>query len=44
VAIADRLPVLTPAQEEAALAEAGFTDVALFYAVLAFRGWVATAP
>jgi tRNA (cmo5U34)-methyltransferase len=44
VAIADRLPVLTPAQEEAALAEAGFTDVALFYAGLAFRGWVATAP
>jgi tRNA (cmo5U34)-methyltransferase len=43
-AIAERLPVLTPAQEELAMAEAGFTDVALFYAGLAFRGWVATAP
>jgi tRNA (cmo5U34)-methyltransferase len=38
-----RLPLLTPAVEEDLLREAGFMDVALFYAALSFRGWVATA-
>jgi tRNA (cmo5U34)-methyltransferase len=42
-AMRSRLPVLTPAQDEALLREAGFTDVGLFYAALSFRGWVAYA-
>jgi len=42
-AISERLPLLAPDQEEALLADAGFTSVQLFYAGLAFRGWVATA-
>ncbi|MFA6113330.1 MAG: class I SAM-dependent methyltransferase [Sphingomonas sp.] len=42
-AIMERLPVLSPEQDEALLREAGFSDVELFYAGLAFRGWVGTA-
>lgn len=38
-----RLPVLSAADEEALLREAGFRDVALFYAAFSFRGWVASA-
>lgn len=41
--MAERLPVLTIAEDEALLAEAGFVDVSLFYAALSFRGWVALA-
>lgn len=41
--MADRLPLLTAAEDEALLREAGFTDVALFYAAFSFRGWVAVA-
>jgi tRNA (cmo5U34)-methyltransferase len=41
--MAGRLPLLTPADEEHVLREAGFEDVSLFYAALSFRGWVATA-
>jgi len=37
------LPILTPERDEAILREAGFTDVALFYAAFAWRGWVAHA-
>lgn len=40
----DRLPLLTPDEEEAMLRDAGFEQVELFYAALSFRGWVATAP
>jgi tRNA (cmo5U34)-methyltransferase len=40
-AIGDRLPVLSPEDDEALLREAGFDDVRLFYAALTFRGWVA---
>lgn len=40
-AIGDRLPILSPDEEEALLEEAGFTDVELFYAGFTFRGWVA---
>ncbi|WP_374675466.1 class I SAM-dependent methyltransferase [Ideonella sp.] len=40
--MAERLHLLTPEQEEALLREAGFVDVALCYAALSFRGWVAT--
>ena len=35
------LPVLSPEQDEALLRDAGFADVALFYAGFTFRGWVA---
>jgi len=36
----EHLPLLTPAQEEDLLREAGFTDVELYYAAFSFRGWV----
>lgn len=39
----ERLPLLTPAQEEDLLREAGFNDVELYYAAFSFRGWVGTA-
>lgn len=42
-AIGTRLSILAPEDEEAMLREAGFSDVALFYAGLSFRGWVAYA-
>jgi tRNA (cmo5U34)-methyltransferase len=38
-----RLPLLSVAEEEELLREAGFLDVELFYAAFSFRGWVATA-
>jgi len=41
--IMERLPILSPAQDEALLCAAGFSDVELFYAGFAFRGWVGTA-
>lgn len=36
----ERLPVLSPEQDEALLREAGFSNVELFYAGLTFKGWV----
>lgn len=42
-AIRDVLPVLSPAREEALLAQAGFDDIELFYVGLMFRGWIASA-
>ncbi|MEO7432778.1 MAG: methyltransferase domain-containing protein [Dokdonella sp.] len=41
--IGERLPVLSPEDDEALMREAGFVDVSLFYAAFTFRGWVATA-
>lgn len=41
-AIGERLPLLSPEQDEAILRDVGFTDVALFYAAFTFRGWVGT--
>ena len=41
--IGTSLPLLGPEDEEALLEEAGFTGTRLFYAGLAFRGWVASA-
>ena len=41
--MAERLPILPAAEDEALLREAGFTNVALFYAALSFRGWIAEA-
>lgn len=43
VAIDTRIHILTPAQDEAVLREAGFSKVSLFYAAFSFRGWVAYA-
>jgi tRNA (cmo5U34)-methyltransferase len=40
-AMSERLPLLSPQQDEALLRQAGFADVALFYAAFTFRGWVA---
>ena len=40
-AMKDRLPVLSPAQDEAVLHRGGYKDVELFYAALSFRGWIA---
>ena len=42
-AIAARLPLLSPEEDEALMREAGFMEVALFYAAFTFRGWVARA-
>lgn len=42
-ALAEHLPALSPDEDEALLREAGFSDVALFYAAFTFRGWVARA-
>ena len=42
-AIATRLSVLAPEEDEAMLRQAGFSDVSLFYAGLSFRGWVGYA-
>lgn len=41
--MAERLQLLSPDEEEQLLREAGFVDVALFYAAFSFRGWVAVA-
>ncbi|MHA6643671.1 class I SAM-dependent methyltransferase [Mesorhizobium sp. A623] len=40
-AISERLPTLSPEKDESLLKDAGFVDVALFYAGFTFRGWVA---
>ncbi len=39
-AISERLPLMSPEQDEAILRDAGFADAALFYAGFTFRGWV----
>ena len=41
--MAERLPILSSEEDEAMLHDAGFSDVAMFYAAFSFRGWVATA-
>jgi tRNA (cmo5U34)-methyltransferase len=42
-AIAARLTILSPEEEEAQMREAGFGGVSLFYAGLSFRGWIGYA-
>jgi tRNA (cmo5U34)-methyltransferase len=42
-AIATKLSILSPEEDEAMLREAGFVDVSLFYAGFSLRGWVAYA-
>lgn len=41
--IAERLPILSPEDDERLLREAGFSGTSLFYVGFAFRGWVAYA-
>lgn len=41
--MAERLPLLTPEEDEALLREVGFEDVGIYYAALTFRGWLAYA-
>lgn len=38
--ISERLPILSPEEDEAMLRDAGFSDVELFYAGFTFKGWV----
>ncbi len=42
-ALGEKLPMLSPTQDEALLQQAGFSGVQLFYAAFTFRGWVAYA-
>lgn len=42
-AIATKLSILSPEEDEALLREAGFSNVSLFYAGLSFRGWIGYA-
>lgn len=42
-AMATKLSILSPDEDEAMLRAAGFSDIALFYAGLSFRGWLAYA-
>ena len=42
-AIGARLPFLSPAEDEALMRQAGFSEVMQFYAAFSFRGWVAIA-
>jgi tRNA (cmo5U34)-methyltransferase len=41
--MAERLPILSAGEEEDLMAQAGFSDPALFYAGFSLRGWVARA-
>lgn len=40
----ERLPVLSPVEDEEILRAAGFTDINLFYAALTFKGWFCYKP
>lgn len=42
-AVAERLEILSPTQDEELMRKAGFQRVSLFYAAFTFRGWVAYA-
>jgi tRNA (cmo5U34)-methyltransferase len=42
-AVGANVPLLDPEQDEAILREAGFSDIALFYAAFTWRGWVGYA-
>lgn len=42
-AVEAHLALLSPADDEAVLREAGFSDVSLFYAAFTWRGWLAYA-
>lgn len=42
-AIGTRLTILSPDEDEAMLAEAGFQQISLFFVGLSFRGWLCYA-
>jgi len=42
-AVESHLNILTPEEDEAILADAGFSNISLFYVGFTFRGWVAYA-
>ncbi|RYH65959.1 MAG: class I SAM-dependent methyltransferase [Alcaligenaceae bacterium] len=42
-AIGASLPILSPAEDEALLRDAGFRDIEIFYVGFGFRGWSASA-
>lgn len=42
-AVESNVQILSPEEDEAILRAAGFADVSLFYAALAWRGWIAYA-
>ncbi len=41
--IAAELPILSPDQDEALLAQAGFTNIRQFYTAFTFHGWICEA-
>jgi tRNA (cmo5U34)-methyltransferase len=41
--VAERLPILSPEDDQQLLREAGFSGISLFYVGFTFRGWVAYA-
>lgn len=41
--IIERLPILSPEDDQQLLSDAGFNKISLFYVGFAFRGWVAYA-
>lgn len=41
--VAERLPILSPEDDQQLLREAGFSGISLFYMGFTFRGWVAYA-
>ncbi|MDA8136561.1 MAG: class I SAM-dependent methyltransferase [Desulfobacteraceae bacterium] len=43
-AMKERLPVLSPSEDETILRESGFTNIDLFYAAFTFKGWVCYKP
>lgn len=43
VRMAERLPLLTPQEDEALMRDAGFVQIETFFAALTFRGWIARA-
>jgi tRNA (cmo5U34)-methyltransferase len=43
-AFKERLPILSPEEDTALLAETGFVDVELFYCGFTIKGWVAHKP
>ena len=42
-AVASMAAMIAPEEDEAILREAGFTDVAMFWAAFTWRGWIAYA-
>ncbi|KJS35732.1 MAG: methyltransferase [Hyphomonas sp. BRH_c22] len=43
-AMREKLPALSPSEDEEILSEAGYENIQLFYAAFTFKGWVAYRP